>query len=111
VFVTKLDDDLALKKAADFMGEVFIFAVAGAAVAYEVNVSKAKDDAKAAATKAEKEAMAAQFKALGGALRDNTDRLAALEAHLQRLEEQQQKQQQRERTTRARWWPFAMQVV
>jgi predicted nuclease with TOPRIM domain len=110
VFVTKLDDDLALKKAADFMGEVFIFAVAGAAVAYEVNVSKAKDDAKAAATKAEKEAMAAQFKALGGALRDNSDRLAALEAHLQRLEEQQQ-QQQRERTTRARWWPFAMQVV
>jgi hypothetical protein len=27
VFVTRLDDDAALKKAADFMGEVFIFAV------------------------------------------------------------------------------------
>jgi hypothetical protein len=26
VFVTRLDDDAALKKAADFMGEVFIFA-------------------------------------------------------------------------------------
>ncbi len=99
MFVTRLDDDAALKKAADFMGEVFIFAarrsaqraaraslrlvgahfarsadppaqVAGVAVVYEVTVSKAKDDAKAAATAAEKAQLRDAFVEVKEALRE-----------------------------------------
>ena len=91
VFVTRLDDDAALKKAADFMGEVFIFAVratatpvacplakrssafaqvAGAAVAYEVTISKVKDEAKAEAVRAEKQELRDAFVQVKETLRD-----------------------------------------
>ena len=55
-FAGKLDDDVLLKKATDFLGEIFIFSVAGVAVLYEVKLSAAKEKAKsehAAAEKAE----------------------------------------------------------
>ena len=118
VFVTRLDDDAALKKAADFMGEVFIFAaralrraersprsalrltpckqVAGAAVAYEVTVSKVKDEAKAEATRAEKQELRDAFVQVKETLADTKASVQALDARLRRLEAQ--------RAARA-WWP------
>ena len=108
--MTKLDDDAALKKAADFMGEVFIFAVAGVAVAYEVAMSKTKDDAKAAALRADKEALQAQFGEVGRTLREVSDSVAALDARLVELEVTLRRQQHQRKATRA-WWPFAMGAV
>ena len=104
--MTKLDDDAALKKAADFMGEVFIFAVAGVAVAYEVAMSKAKDDAKAAALKADKDALQVQFSEVGRSLREVAATVAALDARLAEAELHLRREQHR-KATRA-WWPFAM---
>jgi hypothetical protein len=107
--MTKLDDDAALKKAADFMGEVFIFAVAGVAVAYEVAMSKSKDDAKVAALRADKDALQAQFGEVGRSLREVSDTVAALDARVVDLELSLRREQRR-KATRG-WWPFAMGAV
>ncbi len=76
--------------------------VAGIAVVYEVNLSKAKDDAKAAATRAEKEQLRAAFVEIKDALHDTIRSVEALDARLEAVEQAAAARQQ------SRWWPRAL---
>lgn len=91
VFVTKLDDETALKKAADFLGEIFIFSLAAGAVVYEVNASSVKDAAKAEKAKAEKEALRGALDDVAATLRDTLRSVQALDARLAAVEAEAQR--------------------
>ena len=65
-------------------------------MAYEVTVSKVKDEAKAAATRAEKQELRDAFVQVKETLADTKASVQALDARLRRLEAQ--------RAARA-WWP------
>uniref|UniRef100_A0A7R9TP82 OPA3-like protein n=1 Tax=Micromonas pusilla TaxID=38833 RepID=A0A7R9TP82_MICPS len=68
-----MSPDQALTAAADFLGEAFVFAVAGGLVWWEAGKSQAKDDAKAAAAAAEREDLARLLGLQQRALRELTE--------------------------------------
>jgi len=124
VFVTKLDDEAALKKAADFMGEVFIFSVrrsaprdaradtgaalhshyaqvAGLAVVYEVRINSKKDELKLRAAAEERGRRDRELAEVREAIKE-------LFSGLQNLEERVAAAERAK--ARSAWWPRAARL-
>lgn len=76
---------------------MFIFGIAGLAVVWEVSSSKAKDDAKAVAAKAEKEQLRSTLEEIAATLRDTLRSVETLDGRLAEVE-------RAEALRRARWW-------
>lgn len=78
--------------------------MAGIAILYEVKVSKVKDDAKAAATKAEKEQLRAVIVEVTDTLRETIRSVEALDGRLGEVEEALSAARRPPACTTSRWW-------
>ena len=78
------------------------------AILYEVKVSKVKDDAKAAATKAEKEQLRAVIVEVTDTLRETIRSVEALDGRLSEVEEALSAARRPPAATASRWWPRAL---
>lgn len=71
--IKQLEEDMALKNGAEFVGEAFVFLVSGSLVVYEYNRStesaRRKDEEKRAEAKAERAALQAKLVALDARLK------------------------------------------
>jgi len=104
VFLTRLDEQTALKKGADLLGETMIFSAVGFMLLVENRTSKWKDDAKEKKARASKAAVAEELRALRAGMESLQWRLDTEHRRLVDLEAASRKTKMTASRNDGRWW-------